>query len=63
MEIFSEVQKNTSIHKTHIFQLVKYSQDDYKLFMFTFEQAFLKIFHSFHAKANKKIPAKFESLA
>lgn len=60
MEIFTEVQKTVSIHKTHIFQLLKYAQEDYELFMYSFEQAYLKIFQSFHQKANnKKIPAKF----
>lgn len=29
MDVFTEVQKNVSIHKTHIFQLIKFSQDDY----------------------------------
>lgn len=59
MEVFTEVQKNASIHKTHIFQLLKYSQENHELFMYSFEQAYLKIFQSFHSKANKKIPTKF----
>lgn len=63
MEVFTEVQKSASIHKTHIYELIKYSQEDYAFFMYSFDQAFLKIFQSFHSKSNKKIPAKFESLA
>ncbi len=59
MDIFSEVQKSASIHKTHIFQLLKFSQDNHEFFIYSFEQAYLKIFQSFHVKANKKIPAKF----
>lgn len=59
MEVFGEIQKTTSVHKTHIFQLVKYSQENYQYFMYAMDQAYLKIFQSFHAKANKKIPAKF----
>jgi hypothetical protein len=31
--------------------------------MYSFEQAYLKIFQSFHSKSNKKIPSKFENLA
>jgi hypothetical protein len=26
MEVFAEVQKSTSIHKTHLFELVKFSK-------------------------------------
>ena len=64
MEVFTEVQKTVSIHKTHIFQLLKFSQEDHQLFMYSFQQAYLKIFHSFHSKVNnKKIPSKFENLA
>ena len=63
MEVFSDIQKNPSIHKTQIFQLVKFSQEDGDLFMYAFEQSYLKIFHSFHSKNNKKIPTKFENLA
>ena len=63
MEVFSDIQKNPSIHKTQIFQLVKYSQEDANNFMYAFEQSYLKIFHSFHANSNKKIPTKFENLA
>ena len=59
MEVFTELQKTTSVHKTHIFQLVKYSQEHYQYFMYAMDQAYLKIFHSFHAKANRKIPDKF----
>lgn len=29
MEVFTEVQKTVSIHKTHIFQLLKFSQEDH----------------------------------
>lgn len=63
MEIFTDVQKNPSIQKTQILQLVKFAQEDAELFMYSFEQSYLKIFHSFHSKNNKKIPTKFENLA
>lgn len=29
METFAQVQKSSSIHQTHIFQLLKYEQDDF----------------------------------
>ena len=63
MEVFADIQRAPSIHKTQIFQLLKYSHEDPDLFMYAFEQSYLKIFHSFHSKANKKIPTKFENLA
>ena len=63
MAVFTEIQKSASIHKTQIFELVKFSKEDADLFMYSFEQSYLKIFHSFHAKNNKKIPTKFENLA
>jgi len=59
MEVFTEVQKSNSVHKSHVYELVKYSQEDQTLFMYSLEQAYLKIFQSFHSKSNRKIPAKF----
>ena len=58
MEVFSQVQKLISPHQTHIFELVKYFNEDPEVFHYAFEQAFLKIFKSFH-RGQKKIPSKF----
>jgi hypothetical protein len=44
-------------------ELVKIHSENHHHFDRAWEQVFLKIFKSFHEKANKKIPSKFENVA
>ncbi len=63
LQIFEEIQTSTALAKSHVMELVKIHSENHHHFDRAWEQVFLKIFKSFHEKANKKIPSKFENVA